>query len=219
MYKAINTPIIVCVAVYYVHVILASIPICIVYDIILILYMIIVIIIIIFIFVVIVYHRQSPFSSRSDASEKKKKNNIINRSERIIDIYIYYTYTISAPFYIRKFFSVDYAYYMYNIILYRIIYNTHIYIFLKCLRILSLGGSLPHTARRCQMPKNMTRPFKCHDETKTSTSELGGTILLLLLYYSYCITMLLLLVENTIALSNSDPHKLSHYFFPLKYSR
>lgn len=127
MYKSINTPIIVCVAVYYVHVILASIPKCIVYDIILILYMIIVIIII-FIFVVIVYHRQSPFSSRSDASEKKNKNNIINRSERIIDIYILYTYTISAPFYIRTFFSVDYAYYMYNIILYRIIYNTYIYI-------------------------------------------------------------------------------------------
>lgn len=132
---------------------------------------------------------------KCDASKKTNKNNVINRSERIICI------RYPHPFISEHFFRERIRLYITHV-LYKY-YTLNVYG--------SLGGLLPHTVRRCQMPKNTTQPFKCRDETKTSISKLGGTILLL--YYFYYTMCCCRFGKRTLS-SNSDPHKLSYDSFP-----
>lgn len=118
-------------------------------------------------------------------------------------------YTVSAPFYIGTFFFERIRLYITHMYCIQYTYYT-----LNVYGFGSLGGLLPHTVRRCQMPKNTTQPFKCRDETKTSIFKLGGTILLLLYYFYY--TMCCCRFGARTLLSISDPHKLSYdSLFPL----
>jgi len=112
-------------------------------------------------------------------------------------------YTVSAPFYIGTFFRERIRLYTYNTCIVYTHYTLNVYGFG------SLGGLLPHTVRRCQMPKNTTQPFKCRDETKTSISKLGRTILLLLYYFYYIIMCCCRFGTRTLS-TNSDRHKLSY---------
>jgi len=134
--------------------------------------------------------------------EKKNKNNVINRFERII-------YTVSAPFLYRDIFFRETTP-IYNINVLYTYYTLNVYGFG------SLGGFAPtHSTTVSDAKKNITQPFKCRDKTKTSTSELGGTILLLLLLLLYYFYYTMCCWFRTRALSNSDPHKLFNDFIPL----
>lgn len=153
------------------------------------------------------YHRRyrlsstaTPLNSQSDASiRKKNKNNVINRSERIICVRYPHPF-ISGHFFLRENTPI---------------YNTRIIVYIlyfKCLRIRIFGGFAPTHGTTVSDAKKHDTPFKCRDETKTSISKLGGTILLLLYYFYY--TMCCYRFGTRTLSCNPDPHKLSYDSFP-----